>query len=185
MSFSESFRIYCSEKTWLEGEAVEQFKRVAALPGALRGAAFPDLHPGRGIPVGAAFLFDNRICPALIGGDIGCGMTLFALDLAERKFRMERFLRSLTADPEPVLRRTVRDLLVPDGAPVADPAQLLGTVGRGNHFLELLAVEKVVSEEAFARVNPVAQSLFLLIHAGSRGYGRRYGRALPPSRVTV
>ena len=68
--------IYCGQKTWLEGPAVEQFKRVMTFPGIIQGAAFPDLHPGRGVPVGAAFLSEKVIYPALIGNDIGCGMTL-------------------------------------------------------------------------------------------------------------
>ena len=57
---SES-HIYCSDKIWLEGVAVEQFNRVLCLPGILRGAGFPDLHPGRGVPIGAAFLSQDVI----------------------------------------------------------------------------------------------------------------------------
>jgi hypothetical protein len=39
-------------------------------------AAMPDLHPGRGYPVGAAFFSVGRFHPALVGNDIGCGMAL-------------------------------------------------------------------------------------------------------------
>ena len=54
-------RIFCNERTWLEGPAVEQFRRVLALPGILRGAAFPDLHPGRGVPAHATdYHFNSR-----------------------------------------------------------------------------------------------------------------------------
>ena len=42
---NEKAHIYCGKKTWLEGPAIEQFERVMNLPGILRGAAFPDLHP--------------------------------------------------------------------------------------------------------------------------------------------
>ena len=87
--------IFCGRKTWLEGPAVEQFERVLTFPGILRGAAFPDLHPGRGVPVGAAFLAREVIYPALIGNDIGCGMTLFSLGCTEHKFKKDKLFRRL------------------------------------------------------------------------------------------
>ena len=92
---NEKAHIFCGRKTWLEGPAVEQFKRVMTFPGILQGAAFPDLHPGRGVPVGAAFLSRGLIYPALIGNDIGCGMTLFSLGCAEHKFKKDKLFRSM------------------------------------------------------------------------------------------
>ena len=41
-----------------------------------RVVGLPDLHPGRGYPVGAAFFSVGRFYPALVGNDIGCGMAL-------------------------------------------------------------------------------------------------------------
>ena len=38
-------QIYCNQKTWLEGAAVEQFNRVLGFEGILKGAGFPDLLP--------------------------------------------------------------------------------------------------------------------------------------------
>ncbi|CRI63257.1 Release factor H-coupled RctB family protein (fragment) [Thiocapsa sp. KS1] len=49
----------------------------------------PDLHPGQGYPIGAAFLCE-LIYPALVGNDIGCGMDLWQADLSRRKFKPER-----------------------------------------------------------------------------------------------
>ncbi len=46
--------------TWIEGEAIRQLKQTATLPGMRHVAGMPDLHPGRGYPVGAAF-FCGRI----------------------------------------------------------------------------------------------------------------------------
>jgi release factor H-coupled RctB family protein len=92
---------------WLEGEAVAQFRRVAGLPGCVRAVAMPDLHPGRGIPVGAAFAFSDSIYPALIGGDAGCGARVVAtafhratLDTLLRRLE-ETFDEDLLAEADP------------------------------------------------------------------------------------
>ena len=67
-------RLFASSKSWIEGEAVRQFYATAKLPGVRLAAGFPDLHPGRGTPVGAVFVTEDVIYPHVIGGDIGCGM---------------------------------------------------------------------------------------------------------------
>lgn len=173
MDISERARIYCSPRIWLEGAAVDQFKRVMNFEGILRGAAFPDLHPGRGIPVGAAFLTENLIYPVLIGSDIGCGMTLYAADLPLRKWKPDRLIRSLGDDPERKIRQTALEQLeqIPDRAD--DPAGMLGTLGHGNHFAEILSVDRIEDEEAWQRFFPEPRQLFLLLHSGSRHYGEQ------------
>lgn len=57
----------------MESAAVDQLHRVAALPGCRCAVGMPDLHPGRGIPIGAVFAFEGVVRPALVGGDAGCG----------------------------------------------------------------------------------------------------------------
>jgi len=47
----------------------------------------------------------------------------------------------------------------------------LGTIGSGNHFAELQAVEEVIDEDAFHELNMDRESLYLLVHSGSRSYG--------------
>ena len=69
---------FYSRETWIEGRAEDQLAQVAGWPGMRAVAGFPDLHPGRFGPVGAAFLAD-RIWPQLVGPDIGCGIALFRL----------------------------------------------------------------------------------------------------------
>ena len=78
--------VFASSKSWIEGNATLQLDHVAALPGVRTVAAMPDLHPGKYGPVGCAILAE-RIHPQLVGSDIGCGMGLFALDIAARKLR--------------------------------------------------------------------------------------------------
>ena len=66
-----------SKNNWIEGKAIEQLQSTAKLDGMRRVVGMPDLHPGRGNPIGAAFLTEKVIYPYLVGGDIGCGMGLW------------------------------------------------------------------------------------------------------------
>lgn len=59
----------------IEPEAVDQLARVAASPGCRCAVGLPDLHPGPGVPIGAAFEID-RVRPELVGSDAGCGVRL-------------------------------------------------------------------------------------------------------------
>jgi release factor H-coupled RctB family protein len=94
-------RLYAGEDVWIEGAALAQFAQVAARKGCVRAAAMPDLHPGRGIPVGAAFAFVDGIHPALIGGDAGCGARVVVTSLeAAGGDALERRVRAaLEEDP--------------------------------------------------------------------------------------
>ena len=176
MDISEKFRIYSTPENWLEGDAVAQFKQVAAWDGIIAGAGFPDLHPGRGIPVGAAFVSCNIIYPALIGSDIGCGMTLAISDLPLRKWKPERIFRALGDDPETRLHQTSLHILDDMPESVEDPAGMLGTLGHGNHFAEFMAVENIEDEELAAQVGLERDKICLLVHSGSRNYGDRLWR---------
>ena len=49
-------RLFASAQSWIEGEAVRQLYATAKLDGVCRAVGFPDLHPGKGTPVGAAFV---------------------------------------------------------------------------------------------------------------------------------
>lgn len=168
--------IYCNESTWLEGPAVEQFNRVLSLPGIQCGAAFPDLHPGRGVPVGAAFLSHGIIYPALIGNDIGCGMTLVSLQTPSRKLKIDKLLRRLGETPGEVLCATALEGLSEMTDPPEDPLAMFGTIGHGNHFAEILSVEKVLDTDAWQSLNVSKDEALLLVHAGSRAYGESLWR---------
>lgn len=167
---SES-HIYCSQKIWLEGAAIEQFNCVLSFPGIIRGAAFPDLHPGRGVPIGAAFLSQDIVYPALIGNDIGCGMTLFATDTPIRKLKIDKLLRKLGNEPENVLRQLSMDCLPEMMEIMDDPLAMLGTIGHGNHFTEILSMEKILDTESWEKLNISQNTALLLVHCGSRAYG--------------
>ena len=84
-------RLFASARSWIEGEAVRQLYAAANLTGVRHAAGFPDLHPGKGAPVGAAFVTEGVIYPHLIGGDIGCGMAFFKTDLVRRDAKLDRW----------------------------------------------------------------------------------------------
>lgn len=169
-------RFYTSE-TWIEGRAEDQLAQVAAWPGMVAVAGFPDLHPGRFGPVGAAFLAD-RIWPQLVGPDIGCGMALWRLDLPRHRLKIDKALRRLAvldagADPEDAASALsaagIEGLIGPEG---------LGSIGGGNHFCEVQAVEEVGDPEA----TPLCPGdLCLLVHSGSRGRGAQIFEGLDDS----
>ena len=53
---SPTVSLVAQKNTRIESSAVQQLQRCADLPGVVRAAGLPDLHPGRGYPIGAAFL---------------------------------------------------------------------------------------------------------------------------------
>jgi tRNA-splicing ligase RtcB len=56
-------------------------------------------------------------------------------------------------------------------------SQGLGTVGRGNHFVELARIETVLEPREASRFGLAANDLVLIVHSGSRGLGERILRA--------
>jgi release factor H-coupled RctB family protein len=159
-------RRFFSDKAWIEGAALRQLDEMARLPGALKLAAFPDLHPGKYGATGVALLSD-RLHPLLIGNDIGCGMALFALDLPLRKLKMDKAVARLRAFE----RQDIGDAaghLAEAGLPTGLAPDGLGTIGGGNHFCELQAVDGIETGEA---TDLDDQRLHLLVHSGSRGLG--------------
>ena len=163
----------------LEDTTREQAERTAAMPFIYPHLALmPDAHLGMGATVGSVIPTDGAIIPAAVGVDIGCGMiavrTQFvADDLAGRDLsvlhgQISRSVplsagnrnQKIRASAEPRIAE-LRDL---PGAGQADGAaahwpQQLGSLGAGNHFIE-------VSLDEVDRV-------WLFLHSGSRGVGNK------------
>jgi len=155
---------FYSSDAWIEGRAEDQLKHVGSWAGVSQIAAFPDLHPGKYGPVGCAVLAD-RIYPQLIGNDIGCGMSLFELDLPVRKLKLEKTARRIRVLGDPLTTSQGARLeevgLAADLFPTA-----LGTIGGGNHFCEVQTLMDPLDGCDLDR-----SLTFLLIHSGSRGLG--------------
>ncbi len=171
-----------------EDAARRQLLNVARLPFVhSHVAAMPDVHLGIGATVGSVIPTVGAIIPAAVGVDIGCGMVAQRTSLtAERLPESLREIRleieaavphgvgkrgrvgSWDEAPKPVARawRALSERyarIVDRHAPVGHkrPALQLGTLGGGNHFIELCLDEE--------------DRVWVMLHSGSRGAGNRIG----------
>jgi release factor H-coupled RctB family protein len=180
----DGVRLIASTRNWIEGEAVQQLKNVSRLAGMQQVVGLPDLHPGRGYPIGAACFSVGCLYPALVGNDIGCGMAFYQLDSEARKIKLDKWEKRLRdrafVDQDDWTEQGAAMLAaIPATGSVGDdiPRQSavydssLGTIGGGNHFAEFQKVGRVVNPEVFQTAGLDQQSLFLLVHSGSRGLG--------------
>src|SRR5690349_3667468 len=163
-------RVFSSAKSWIEGETLRQLYATSKLEGMQLAVGFPDLHPGKGSPVGAAFVTEDRIYPYLIGGDIGCGMALFKTDLVQRDIKLNRWA-GLRFDLEHPWEGDVSEVLAGAELESTEFDEALGTIGGGNHFAEIQRVQEVLDASAFKRFGLSKQQLVILVHSGSRGFG--------------
>lgn len=175
-------------KSWtmgvpFEADARRQLERTASLPFIHKWvAAMPDVHVGIGATVGSVIPTKGAIIPAAVGVDIGCGMiaqktSLKASDLPDSlssiRSRIERMVPVGRAEHKHLPKQTkdywrhlepgFKQLLEKNGR-LKDTKhiQQLGTLGSGNHFIELCLDE--------------AQNVWVMLHSGSRGIGNLIGR---------
>ena len=163
-------RLFASADAWIEGAAQAQLQFAANLDGVTAVAGMPDLHPGPHGPVGCAVLATGVVHPDLVGTDIGCGMSMVAIDLPARKFRADRALDRLAALDAP-WDGDAEELAAAAGLADTGYASSLGTVGGGNHFAEIQQVQEVTDDTAAASAELARGDLVLLVHSGSRGFG--------------
>ena len=168
--------LIASEQSWIEGEAIRQLQFTAALPGMVRAVGLPDLHPGKGIPIGAAFLSDRVVYPHLVGNDIGCGMGLWQTDLAVQKFKLEKSVKKLGGFEQPWDGESAARLDDVGLAKTLWP-MALGTIGSGNHFAEFQKIDEICDEDLFSQSGLDKRKIQLLVHSGSRGLGESILRA--------
>lgn len=162
-------------RTWarrLDDATLRQLQALASMPYvALHVAAMADAHVASGIAVGSVFVTEHVVVPGALGGDLGCGMT--ALRLAnvqvERRVlekvlsQLERAIptgtathRSRTEVPSQLFEDRLSTSTL-EHAREALVGRHLGTLGGGNHFVEL--------------DRDAQGGLWLLVHSGSRGLG--------------
>jgi tRNA-splicing ligase RtcB len=164
-------------KLWLdepEAGAMKQALNLANLPFAFRHICLmPDTHEGYGMPIGGVMATQNVIVPNAVGVDIGCGMcavrTNIKTDDVERKqlTKIMAGIRELIPLGFDHHKERQDEVLMPQGYNIDDlvivkrqylaALKQLGTLGGGNHFIELQR-----SDDGF---------LWLMIHSGSRNFG--------------
>lgn len=124
----------------------------------------PDVHYGSGCVVGFTATLGNRVIPNVIGVDIGCGMLTVCLGKADIDLEeLDGFIhRSIPAGSS--LRKSYGDMdFIKDLYCYGELRDLdriycsLGTLGGGNHFIELDRDEE--------------DNKYLVIHTGSRNLG--------------
>lgn len=165
----------------VESQALDQLKNIAALPWVFRHVAvMPDVHFGKGATVGSVIAMQDALSPAAVGVDIGCGMGAMLTNLTARELpdnldairsQIERDIpvgfNSHSEDvPESVthaskLMERYKDLQAPNvhtGAQEGRVWQQIGTLGGGNHFIELSIDTK--------------DRVWLVLHSGSRNIGK-------------
>ncbi len=168
----------------MESEAIRQLENTLRLPGMVRAVGMPDLHPGKGSPVGASFLARGVVYPHLIGNDIGCGMRFSMVSSKNKSFHGERWAKRITdaaserwegkdTSHTPGQESLPRDHFSHNSERWLhqDFDSSLGTVGRGNHFVEFQTPEQIFDSELFERLGISRRGLYLLVHSGSRGLG--------------
>ena len=171
----------------LEATARQQLVNLSKLPIIHHHvAAMPDVHAGIGATVGSVIATDHAVIPAAVGVDIGCGMiaartSLTADQLDEKSLKrvFDQISRDVpvgreqhregreVADAIRPLRRELQHIL--NEHPeiqkrfrrVQNWAQQMGTLGGGNHFIEVCIDE--------------AQRVWVMLHSGSRGIGNAIG----------
>ena len=171
----------------IDSDSIEQLTKMAQLQFIYSHiAVMPDVHVGKGATVGSVIPTKNAIIPAAVGVDIGCGMNAVRLNLKasqlpdnlaplrhaiERKvpvgFELHKQIKAKASSIIPLEKRLqpiiqkhpglVRMLRKFD----ATWQKQLGTLGGGNHFIELCLDEN--------------QDVWIMLHSGSRGLGNVIG----------
>ena len=128
----------------------------------------PDIHAGAGCTIGTTMTVTDRICPNLVGVDIGCGMHAVRLEEHIIDFaRLDAVIREHIPSGFDIRESAHKNAFNVDlqalfcaEACVLDRAEKsVGTLGGGNHFIE---VDRASDG-----------SLWLVIHSGSRNLGKQ------------
>lgn len=171
----------------IDAQSIQQLKNIAGLPIVHHHvAAMPDVHLGMGAAVGSVIPTKDAIIPAAVGVDIGCGMcaarlSLNANDLPESLKGVRRVIEKTVPvgfdqHNRPVGDERLDELQsgferikqhapsIEDMVKNADKkfSHQLGTLGGGNHFIELCLDEQ--------------DRVWVMLHSGSRSIGNVIGR---------
>lgn len=156
----------------LPAHVAKALERLERAPGVEHVAVMPDVHLSRDVCVGTVVATSGLLYPAAVGGDAGCGMLAASFDIEASRLDDPRTAARVLAGLQskaPVLKHA-RASPLPDALmerPLSHARLLrerertgrvqLGTIGRGNHFLELQSDED--------------GRLWVMVHSGSRGIG--------------
>ncbi len=155
-------------------QTLAQTRNLANLPFAFDHVALmPDAHVGFGMPIGGVLAAEGQVIPHAVGLDIGCGMRAWRTNVPAEELMplRDRILNDIQRSvPQGFdwhhssqADRTALFEVVPDAAAlraeIAKAERQIGTLGGGNHFIEL-SVDS-------------AGVVWAMIHSGSRNVGKR------------
>ena len=185
-------RSWCAD---CEEGAVKQAANLAQHPALFHHVALmPDAHLGYGMPIGGVVAAEDAVIPAAVGVDIGCGMIATETDVPAERFADMAFRRAFqeklktripvgegvshktTQDWEGFEEYTANNGMRSDLWPSKLDRMNLGTLGGGNHFIELqkttpLEIGGALGDRALP--DGGESRVWLMIHSGSRNLGKR------------
>ena len=152
----------------VDNESISQVMQLLNQPYAegSRVRMMPDIHAGAGCTIGTTMTVENRICPNLVGVDIGCGMETIRVRESHMELqKLDKLIRkeipsgfSIRTKLHPYSRQSRIDELHCAKHVKLDKARLsIGTLGGGNHFIEANRDED--------------GNLYVVVHSGSRHLG--------------
>lgn len=150
-----------------ENEAFEQVKKLANYPAYDESIIriMPDAHAGKGCTVGTTMTLHGKVTPNLVGVDIGCGMLVVDLGDIEIDFeKLDKIIRKFVPSGFDIHTQAwakfdeLDDLIAANSCDLSRAIHSIGTLGGGNHFIEIDYSEKTGHK-------------YLVIHTGSRNLG--------------
>ncbi|HZK02496.1 MAG TPA: RtcB family protein [Anaerovoracaceae bacterium] len=128
----------------------------------------PDAHAGAGCTIGTTMTITDKVVPNLVGVDIGCGMETVVLN--EKNVNLDRLDKiihtgipagfAIRKKPHKILEKIdLKKLRIANKVNLNRAERSLGTLGGGNHFIELGSDEE--------------GNLYLVVHSGSRNLGKQ------------
>ena len=154
----------------LESFAADQIKAVCDQEAFrdCRLRIMPDVHAGMGCTIGTTMTVIDKVVPGMVGVDIGCGMESVRLNVTEVDFdKLDALIRAEIPcgrnirDTEHPLRQEIdlSELRCAGDVSIPRAYRSIGTLGGGNHFIELDRGED--------------GALWLVVHSGSRHLGKQ------------
>lgn len=169
-------------KIWtneVEESAMRQIENLTTLPFLYHHLAImPDVHAGMGMPIGGVLACDGVVVPNAVGVDIGCGMcavkTNWKVENLSAETIREQIMTGIRARIPLGMNHHEEaqdEKYLPQGFDI-DQLKVVksrlhairyevGTLGGGNHFIELQKDEE--------------GTLWIMIHSGSRNLGKQVG----------
>jgi tRNA-splicing ligase RtcB len=174
--------LYASERLLKDmggDESPKQVANVAHLPGIVKySLAMPDMHWGYGFPIGGVAAFD--MAAGVVSPGVGSTGPLKLSPKEEKKVLVEGAKWAVdqgygtSEDLDATEDRGVMDGADPEkvsARAMERGKQQLGTLGSGNHFLEIEVVEEIFDPVAAAAFGLEKGQIAVMIHSGSRGLG--------------